>query len=591
MKRAKDIDKLLRGVDIIINPEVDKQILAKVLESRRRSGIPARRRFILKAVSCKPAYKLAAVAAVIVVVAGAVLYLSLLREAQERRVHEADTVSDRAIAAAMPVLPEPGPGEVRLVKDLDGMQTNGHILDSGLVQVSFDEGLMWQYEGGKYMEFRQEGPLVFLSTDGGPENLVGLKLEEPNQLVLFDAESGRSNYDRFAIWCYVQPPAEISQLGCADKITFFQQVKPNDLYDLNPLAGLVNLEVLYAKNIRQDCKAVRDLSALSDLPRLKALALYGFANVESICELGPDLVYADFGRSDSLKNISSLGELSELEWLDLSSCSEVTDFSALAGLTKLRLLELRHTRFSDLSTVRRVANLVYLGLAGTEVQDLSPLANSTGLEKLNLGSCRNVSDLQPLANLKSLRELNLSVCRGITDISPLGSLERLEMLDLSACGSVSSIEALAGLVNLRKLNLSWCGLISDLTPVGELPRLTTLEIRGCPKITDIQCIREPIGRGVALYASRAIEEQATEIRREILSDYAMAASAIVWARVSASDGTMTGDMLVLSDLQTCVTKVLYGDVAKGTLRGGFSIGNRSRGKKPRFWPNTGDLTC
>jgi hypothetical protein len=571
MKRAKDIDKLLKRIDVIINPEVDRQVLKRILEARRSCEIPARHRSILKAVSGRSAWRLAAAAALIIVTAGTMLYLPLLRDRQKQRAHESNSATDSAVVVGMPVLPEPGPGEVRLVRDLEGMQTNRRVLDSGLLQVSFDEGLMWQYEGGKSLEFRQEGPLVFLSTDDGPEELVGLKLQEASQLELLDVESRRCDFDRLAIWCYIQPPSELSQLQCADRITFFQQVESGDLYDLNPMAGLVNLEVLYAKNIRQDCKAVTDLSVLSELRRLKTLTLYNFPNIESISELGPEIVYADFGRSDSLKDISALGELADLEWLDLGSCSEVADFSALSGLAKLQFLELRHTRFSDLSAVRAVTNLGYLGLSGTKVQDLSPLADSTALKKLNLGSCQKVSDLQPLANLKNLRELNLAVCRGITDISPLGPLEKLEVLDLSACGSVFNIEGLADLQNLRKLNLSRCGLISDLTPLGQLPRLMRLQIRGCPEIADLQSIRGAIGRGVALYASRALEEQATEIRREILSDYAMAASVIVWARISASDGAMTGDLLVLSDLQTRVTKVLYGDVAKGTLRSSFSI--------------------
>lgn len=571
MKRAKDIDKLLKRIDVIINPEVDKQVLTSILEALRSCEITARHGSVLRAVSVRPAWRLAAAAAMIIVTAGIMLYLPVLRDRQERRVHEADTVSDKAIAITEPVLPEPGYGEVRLVKDLEGMQTNSRILDSGLVQVSFDEGLMWQYESGKYLKFRQEGPLVFLSIDGEPEKLAGLRLEEPAQLALLDTESRNRGYDRLAIWCYVQPPNELSQLQCADRITFFQQVNSADLYDLNPLADLANLEVLYVKDIRQDCKDVKDLSALSKLRRLRILTLHHFTKVESVCELGPEIVYANFDRLDSLKDISALGELPDLEWLDLSSCSKVTDFSALAGLTKLRFLELRYTQFSDLSTLRGGVSLGYLGLAGTKVQDLLPLADSSGLEKLNLGSCQNVSDLQPLANLKNLRELNLAVCRGITDISTLGHLEKLEMLDLSACGSVSSIEALAGLLNLRRLNLSSCGLISDLTPLGQLPRLMRLQIRGCPEIVDIQSIREPIGRGITLYASLALQEQATEIRREILNSYAMAASSIVWVRISASDRAMTGDVLVFSDLQACVTKVLYGDVAKGTLRSGFSI--------------------
>jgi hypothetical protein len=435
MKRAKDIENLLKDVGLVINPDADKKVLTRVLEARRSAETYARHSSIEKAIWGKPIYRLAAVAAAVVVAAGAVFYLPLLRRTQEQRVHQADTVSDIAIATSGPALAEPGPGEVRLVKDLEGMQTNGRILDSGLVRVSFGEGLMWEYEGGKYLEFRQEGPLVFLSVDGEPERLAGLRLKEPSQLALLDAESRNWGHDRLAIWCYVQPPAELSQLQCADKITFFQQVNPADLRDLNPLAGLANLEVLYVKDIRQECKDVKDLSVLSAFGRLRVLTLYYFTEVESLCELGPEVFYADLGGSDSLKDISALGELSELEWLDLGLCPEVADFSALAGLAKLRFLELRHTHLSDLSALQGMSNLEYLGLAGTKVQDLLPLANATGLAKLNLGNCRNVSDLQPVANLKNLRELNLAVCRGISDISPLGRLEKLEMLDLSACNS------------------------------------------------------------------------------------------------------------------------------------------------------------
>jgi hypothetical protein len=571
MRHGKDIEKLLKSAEITIDHEVDARILDRIQEARSTSSPVSHAGWTCAAVIGGVRGRWAA-AAVLVFFIGASVYVSVLHRANEQGTGVSGTTSSQSDVASMPVLPPPGPDEVRITRDLEGMSRNSRILDSGLVNVDFGKGLMWPYHGGMQLEFDRQGPLVLLRVDDGPQTPAGLMLETPEQLAVLDAAARDFGSDHLAIWCFTRPPTGISQLDCADRVTFFQQVEPNEMDDLAGLAGLVNLEALYVRNAGQDSAAVKDLSVLSGFRRLKSLTLYHFPDIQFLGELGPDLTYVDLGRASGLKDISPLGKLKALESLDLSLCFALTDISMLAESASLRRLELRGCGVSDLLALSENPGLTYLGLAGTRVEDLWPLVTVTALDTLNLGSCRNVSDLAPLAYLENLKELNLAGCARVTDISPLRTLEKLESLDLSNCGKVSSIEPLGDLRNLRKLNLSRCAWISDLTPLGSLTHLRTLQIRGCPVLTDIEPIRDLIGRGVLLYASAGIEAQASGMRREIISECVAAASAIVRARVSVSQESMTEETLVLPGKGIRVTKVLYGDVAKGTLRGSFSIG-------------------
>ena len=99
-------------------------------------------------------------------------------------------------------------------------------------------------------------------------------------------------------------------------------------------------------------------------------------------------------------------------------------------MTELRSIELHSSKVSDISALSNKVNLKYLGLSYTQIRDLRPVATLSGLEKLNMRSCRYVSDLAPLANLKNLKELNIQHCDGITDLTPLESLPKLDVLKL-----------------------------------------------------------------------------------------------------------------------------------------------------------------
>lgn len=76
-----------------------------------------------------------------------------------------------------------------------------------------------------------------------------------------------------------------------------------------------------------------------------------------------------------------------------------------------------------------------VGLNGTQVSDVSPLAELKHVERLWLNNTR-VSDLSRLAELKNLKHLDLSKT-AVTDLSPLKALKKLESLRIVANSQLS----------------------------------------------------------------------------------------------------------------------------------------------------------
>ena len=113
---------------------------------------------------------------------------------------------------------------------------------------------------------------------------------------------------------------------------------------------------------------------------------------------------------------------------DKAGTLEPEQSKSLMYCTKVRFLDLGHNKMlSDISFVSYMPDLevAILGIGG--VQDISPLANCTKLEYLELQTTR-VTDLRPLSGLKNLRHLNLCWNFCLTDITPLYELTELERL-------------------------------------------------------------------------------------------------------------------------------------------------------------------
>lgn len=128
------------------------------------------------------------------------------------------------------------------------------------------------------------------------------------------------------------------------------------------------------------------------------------------------------------------------------------------------------SQISDLSPLMNVSGLERLDLSRTQVSDLSPLSDLSSLTSIDI-SRTQVSDLSPLSSLVNLRALGLAKTH-VSDISPLSGLANLQVLDLSGT-LVTDLRPLAGLIHLRTLFIATTR-ISDLGPLVGLSELEGL---------------------------------------------------------------------------------------------------------------------
>ena len=154
-------------------------------------------------------------------------------------------------------------------------------------------------------------------------------------------------------------------------------------------------------------------------------------------------------------------------WTEHRRALTLPDGSDLAALRPL-LLRLHPTVLTaygcrNVDALRGLTGLRVLGLYGSDVQDLAPLAGLAQLQSLSLTGCTGVTDLAPLAGLAQLRWLDLVGCTGVADLAPLAGLTQLPWLGLVGCTGVADLAPLAGLAQLQWLYLIGCTGLSAET--------------------------------------------------------------------------------------------------------------------------------
>ena len=238
--------------------------------------------------------------------------------------------------------------------------------------------------------------------------------------------------------------------------------KGNQVSDLSPIAGLINLRRLFLHN-----NPVSDISPLRGLKNLTELSI----------------------THTLVSDISPVKGLTNLTWLEADH-TLVTDLSPVAGLINLERLEFANKNLSDISPIAGLINLKRIHCWGHAISDISPLVGLTKLERINFCG-GNISDLTPLASLTSLKELYLAG-EEISDISPIAGLTGLTRLGLED-NDISNISSLARLTNLKWINLSRNDIL-DVSPIMGLTNLTWLNV-GENQISDfplLERLRENI---------------------------------------------------------------------------------------------------
>ena len=274
----------------------------------------------------------------------------------------------------------------------------------------------------------------------------------------------------------------------------------NQISDLSPIAGLINLQKLWiSNNPISDLTPVSGLTNLTDLVLNKTLVsdlspVSGLTNLTRlspggsyISDLSPiaglinleDLYFPGGPDDHNISDISPLAGLINLKFI-ASWGHTISDLSPLAGLTKLEKIDFCGGNISDLTPLAGLTNLKELYLVSEKVSDISPIAGLAGLTRLSL-SGNNISDISPLADLTNLTWLDLYQNK-ISKLSPLASLTGLKHLHLGS-NSISDISSLAGLTNLTWLAVD-SNNISDFSPLAgtrENIELLWIHNPGAPK--------------------------------------------------------------------------------------------------------------
>ncbi len=198
------------------------------------------------------------------------------------------------------------------------------------------------------------------------------------------------------------------------------ELNGNQISDISPLAGLINLERLELNG-----NQISDISPLAGLINLERLEL----RQNQIFDISPlagliNLISLNI-RRNPLSDISPLASAIKLEFVEVSD-TLVSDISPLSALKNLNKFSSWNSPISDISPL---THLTIIDMCGAPISDLSPLAAAKNLRELYLLKC-NISDVSPLTELTGLTRLNLAG-NNISDVSPLAALTELEWLKLT----------------------------------------------------------------------------------------------------------------------------------------------------------------
>ena len=220
----------------------------------------------------------------------------------------------------------------------------------------------------------------------------------------------------------------------------------NQISDLSPIAGLINLQKLWISN-----NPISDLTPVSGLTNLTVLVL----NKTLVSDLSPvsgltNLTRLSPGGSyiSDLSPIAGLINLEDLYFPGGPDDHNISDLSPLAGLINLKFIASWGHTISDLSPIAGLTKLERIDFCGGNISDISPLAGLTGLKELYLRS-EKISDISPLRGLTGLTRVNLEE-NNIVDISPLAALTNLTWLNV-ARNQISNLSPLDGLRENIKL--------------------------------------------------------------------------------------------------------------------------------------------
>ena len=234
------------------------------------------------------------------------------------------------------------------------------------------------------------------------------------------------------------------------------------LSDLSGLRNLTNLTELYI-SAADNVKSLNDISNLTSLETLqivgsKISSLSGLRNLTNLTNL-------NIKATDKVTSLNDISNLTSLKSLTIDG-SRISDLSPLSGLSKLNGLYIGVADGADVSKLSNMSDLQYVSLEYGKVVNLSSLNNISGLKTLDVKAADDVTSLRPISKLTNLSKLHISGSN-ISDISALANFTSLYDLKLASTKltDITPLRRGNDQSSISNIDLQCCENISDYTPL------------------------------------------------------------------------------------------------------------------------------
>lgn len=219
----------------------------------------------------------------------------------------------------------------------------------------------------------------------------------------------------------VMTPAELSDLQYLPNL--HTVVLDNQgIESLSVLQGLSLRRLSLEKNNIMSLEGIEENSKLTslDIRKNPISDIEALAAITGLQQL--DISETTVGSMDVLKDLP----LTSLKCSD----TNITDYSPLVSMNKLTCLQVSGVDSETIAQINTLTNLKILGLFESDLTSLEELSDMKGLECIDITFCYRMNSLSGVDNFPKLNYLGIASTE-ITDISSVAAISQLHMLDIT----------------------------------------------------------------------------------------------------------------------------------------------------------------
>lgn len=235
--------------------------------------------------------------------------------------------------------------------------------------------------------------------------------------------------------------SDLTPLSDTTKLTWLE-LQNNSVSDLRPLAGNERMRYMYLANnqltsfdgcenmielkvIRAAHNQIENLDGLVNVTQLEDISLSDnkLTDISLLAKSAGNLNVVLIDNND-ISDISALAGNPDMELVTMEN-NHISDISALAGMSKLKYLSAYHNEITDITALGDCKTLYYVDLGENQIADIAPLASSVVSRRMLLLQNNCITDISTLYRDTDYVYLSLygnpiedySILRELTSIS------------------------------------------------------------------------------------------------------------------------------------------------------------------------------